>query len=75
MTIRHAFVDLAFRLLRLGHAASADEVERTMRVIDSGQLDQLVEDMVPMSEANAPERYADVKPFNHETWKERHAIS
>lgn len=72
-TVQHAFVDLAFRRLRLSHAATPDEIERTMRVLDSGRLDALMDDMVPMSEPAAPERYADVKPFDHEAWKARHA--
>lgn len=65
-------VDLVGRL-RVNQAVSADKVERTMRVLDSGQLDALMEDMVPVSQPTAPERFEDVKPFNHEAWKARHA--
>lgn len=71
--VQSELVDLAFRRLRLGHTPTADEIDRTMRVIDSGQLDAMVEHSVPPSQPAGPERYADVKPFDHEAWKTRHA--
>lgn len=53
----------------VNQAISADRVEQTMRVLDSGQLDALIEDMMPESKPAVPERFADVKPFDHEAWK------
>jgi len=58
--------------LHVNQAISVGRVEQTMRVLDSGQLDALIERMVPESKPAAPERFADVKPFDHEAWKSRH---
>jgi hypothetical protein len=72
-TVQRAFVDLAFRQLRLDHAATPDEVEEAMRRIDAGQLDSVIERCAPPHERPAaPERYVDVTPFSHEAWKARH---
>ena len=70
--VQHAFVDLAFRRLRLGHTPTANEIEHTMHVIDAGQLDAMMEDAMPPLQPPEPERYANVKPFDHEAWKARH---
>lgn len=77
--VHHAYVGLVFRRLRQDHTPTADEIEHAMRVIDSGQLDAMMQHAVPPSqpaepaEPAEPERYANVKPFDHEEWKERHA--
>lgn len=71
--VHQAFVGLAFRRLRQDHTPTADDIEHAMRVIDSGQLDSMMQDAVPPLQPAEPERYANVKPFDHEEWKERHA--
>lgn len=71
--VQQEVLDLAFRRLRLGHTPSAKETERAMSIIDSGQLDAMLEQAAPPPQSGAPERYADVKPFNHEAWKARHS--
>jgi hypothetical protein len=74
-TVQRAFVHLAFRQLRLDHSATPDEVEEAMRLIDTGQLDGVIERSAPSQERPArPERYADVKPFSYRAWKERHGV-
>lgn len=64
-------VDLVGRL-RVNQTIPADKVERTMRLLDTGQLDELMVKIVPESEPAAPERYVDIKPFDHDAWKARH---
>jgi hypothetical protein len=41
--LQQEFLDLAFRRLRLGHTPTANEIERAVSVIDSGQLDAMIE--------------------------------
>lgn len=71
--VQEEVLDLAFHRLRLGHTPTADEIERAVSAIDSGQLDAMLEQAAPPPQSGAPERYADVKPFNHEAWKARHS--
>jgi len=70
-TVQRAFVDLAFRQLRLDHSPTPDEVEKAMQQIDAGELDSVIERWAPSQKRPAaPERYA--TPFSHEAWKARH---
>lgn len=70
--VHREFVDLAFRRLRLGYVPTANEIENAMIVIDSGQLDEMLQQQAPQLQPADPELYADVKPFDHNAWKDRH---
>ena len=68
-------VELAFGRLRLDRSATADQVEEVVRLVDSGALDAAIERNAPaVGSATAPRRYADVKPFSYEGWKQRHDV-
>lgn len=67
-------VELAFHRLRVNRPVTPDDIERTMQLIDSGQLDDAIERVAPPPKPAAPERYEDVVPFSHEAWKARHGI-
>lgn len=67
-------VELAFSRLRLDRAASADQIEEVVRLLDTGALDDVLERSAPPVAPAAPRRYADVKPFSHEAWKQRHGV-
>lgn len=43
-----------------------------MNVIDSGRLDEMLQQLAPQLQPTDPERYADVNPFDHNAWKDRH---
>lgn len=68
-------VELAFGRLRLDRSATADQVEEVVRLVDSGALDTALERNEPaIGSAAAPRRYAEVKPFSYEGWKQRHGV-
>ena len=68
-------VELAFGRLRLDRSATADQVEEVVRLVDSCALDASIERNAPaIGSAAAPRRYADVKPFSYEGWKQRHDV-
>lgn len=67
--VQHEFVDLTSRP---GHTHTAKEIEQTLQLIESGQFDAMIEHAEPQSQATEPERYANLKPFNHEAWKKGH---
>jgi hypothetical protein len=68
-------VELAFSQLRVDRHATADQIEDVVRLVDMGALDEIIERSAPpVGPPAAPRRYADVKPFSHEAWKQRHGI-
>lgn len=73
-TVLRAVVDLAFRRLRMNQEVSPDEIEQTVRLIDTGQLDEAIERATPALQPAAPERYEDLQAFSHEAWKARHGV-
>lgn len=74
--LRREFVDLAFNRLRLDRTVSPNEVERAMRLIDSGAMDGLIHDSAPVEQPPSNgEMYIDVKPFSYIEWKKRHGVN
>lgn len=74
-TVQREFVHLAFQRLRVDRAVTADEVEEAVRRLDAGELDDMIAAAAPQQEAPAaPERYADLKPFDYRAWRARHGV-
>lgn len=74
--VAEKFIHLAYGSLRVKDKRfTSDEVERVMRLLDEGQLDGVIERFAPVELPSQTEMFADLKPFSHDAWKQRHGVT
>jgi hypothetical protein len=64
-----------FKRFRLKRDASPNAIEDIVRRLDAGELDTMIDGLLPTPDPTRPRRrYADSLEFSHDAWKRRHNV-